>query len=844
MADAPDRDVPLVAIPKLERHDHQAPFGEKNARDPRVARAVPRRDRLKSVTSKNKNLVNLLRELSLRVNNPDKALIIDALDEYEDDTGSVVSAKSAMSKRRKLSIPEEPYHEDDYPLHPSAPHAQTLVGVDDGIARVHEDLLRDRKSRETGYVGQGAEVHWLRSLQDRLGTADQARLQGSNHRAAPSRQSEHTEGAPAASYSEATFYLDSDSAELDVMVDPYELPPPELAEKLLECYMRTVHKSFPILPAQFEEQFRRFFDAFKSKRPFQVPDKWLAILNIVFAIGARYSHLINADWQGEERDHLVYMARTLRLLGSWPFSAAPDLALIQASGLLSLYYQVIGHVSRAWVVIGIAIRLALALGLHLRNEDPKIPFSRKETLIRTWWSLHAIECLLSAITGRPCVLGHEDCTVPLPVTLSEEKSRSASPADYASPFLKDDKSPTPASSSTSEKTRRLRAPRSYLDAHLNIGLITQKLLSALYSPRTAQRSWEYIQRTIPTLLEELEEWKRGALPDENRLFVQPFPPPDGPRETHLLRFYYFSTQILITRPCLCRYGRKIEHQSHASAKFDQQTAEACVEAALGLVKLLPDDTNPQVLYENGPWWSITHNVMQAMAVLLLELSHCEKHMRSNHTNIRSSVKKLIRWLRALRTSDAVVERAYKVIVNILHLPQIKASAAELLAEDNDFQGKRPNIPAYFTNRHSEQAGPSETSCMPQAPPSQWYGGHYPPQRQTGAAGFNPSATDPQFMVDLVQPQVQQQANAHISQPQPQSEHFDLLGGPIANSSMFSSPFMTSHDQDAPFGLSLNDFWSQVGTMGPGDFGEQDDPNYQMYSPMMDQNQPQGQQPPQ
>jgi hypothetical protein len=81
-------------------------------------------------------------------------------------------------------------------------------------------------------------------------------------------------------------------------------------------------------------------------------------------------------------------------------------------------------------MIGISIRLALALGLHLHNEDPDMPSGKKEILLRTWWTLHAIECQLSAITGRPCVLGHEDCTVALPMALSEETAQAILQTDF------------------------------------------------------------------------------------------------------------------------------------------------------------------------------------------------------------------------------------------------------------------------------------------------------------------------------------------------------------------------------------------------------------------------------
>ncbi|KAJ4352177.1 uncharacterized protein N0V89_007524 [Didymosphaeria variabile] len=793
-----------------------------------------RRDRLKSATNKNKDLVLLLRELSLRQNldQSDKARIQDALQGYEDDSSSTVSVRTL--KRRKLSVPEELEKEDNQ-YSSIAHHAR----AEEGLARLDEDLLRSRKSRSTGYVGQGAGVHWLRSLQDQEKTEgpDQQTISDTSNAITTLEYASPRKTKPAIPVTEASFYLDSDSSDLEMDVNPYDLPPQEVTEKLLECYMRTVHKSFPILPPQFEDQFRRYFQAVNSQRPFSVPDKWLAILNIVFAIGARYSHLINAEWQGEDCDHLVYMTRTVRLLGPWPFAAAPDLALIQVSGLLAFYYQVIGRVSRGWVMIGIAIRLALALGLHLRNEDPKTPVGKKEITLRTWWSLHAIECQLSAITGRPCVLGHEDCTVSLPMTFAEEVSTSNSPAGSTPSIREQDKSATPASNSNAGKSRR-QAPRSYLDAHLNIGLITQKLLAALYSPRTAQYSWAYVQNTIPNLLQELDDWKHGALPDNGSLHTQMFPPPEGSRESLLLRFYYLSTKILITRPCLCRSGRKIRDQSDVSATFDQRMARTCVRAALALAGLLSIDSSPEILYENGPWWSIVHNIMQAMAVLLLELSYEQNHMQGSQVDVKNSVKRLFHWLNAMRHTDAVVERAHKVIVKIIQQQRFQTIFSELLIDNEPAHIKNEHVAPSFGHPRQEPPTYPDSGHVPQLQPNQWYGGYVASNNRPGSGSFSQATAGPQLLAGLERSQAHQQLLPQMNQLHSQPEQYQYLEDPYSNQFMFSNPFITSYDQDAPFVLTLDDLWSRTEPSGHGAFAEQQGVNYPNYSYTMDHN-PQG-----
>lgn len=94
---------------------------------------------------------------------------------------------------------------------------------------------------------------------------------------------------------------------------------------------------------------------------------------------------------------------------------------------------------------------------------------------------------------------------------------------------------------------------------------------------------------------------------EERLSRQIYLGVEDKRGLILLRFYYSSTKILITRPCLCRVGRKRRGSNPLSTDFDQNTADECVEAALDLTRLLLDEPDPIKLYEEGPWWSIAHH---------------------------------------------------------------------------------------------------------------------------------------------------------------------------------------------------------------------------------------------
>lgn len=70
--------------------------------------------------------------------------------------------------------------------------------------------------------------------------------------------------------------------------------------------------------------------------------------------------------------------------------------------------------------------------------------------------------------------------------------------------------------------------------------------------------------------------------------------------------YYWSTKIIITRPCLCRTERRIQRESESSVRFNSAMAEACVEAAREVTELFVDEPDPHYIYSMGPWWSIAH----------------------------------------------------------------------------------------------------------------------------------------------------------------------------------------------------------------------------------------------
>ena len=112
--------------------------------------------------------------------------------------------------------------------------------------------------------------------------------------------------------------------------------------------MSRVHDSFPILSRKtLEGQFCRCYTALQNGNTLRLTPKWHTILNLVFAIAAKYSHLVKANWRADERDHIVYQARAIAFdLNDTTMTSHSDVSQVQRLGLLAFYWLSIGQVSR------------------------------------------------------------------------------------------------------------------------------------------------------------------------------------------------------------------------------------------------------------------------------------------------------------------------------------------------------------------------------------------------------------------------------------------------------------------------------------------------------------------
>jgi hypothetical protein len=202
---------------------------------------------------------------------------------------------------------------------------------------------------EAGFHGQVSEVQWLQSLRSRVEAVGTVFLEPTNPSAPMTFPPPRTlppsltlvPSEQVTSPTAITYHLDDEGVKLVHGGNPFELPSEQTADFLFQCFKRTVQNSFPLLPAMLEAQLHQYYNLIRSRQNIQCPQNWFALINLVFAIGAKFSHLIQADWRADALDHVTYISRAYQLMAMNDSAfglSTPSLSSIQV-GSLSMYHQ-------------------------------------------------------------------------------------------------------------------------------------------------------------------------------------------------------------------------------------------------------------------------------------------------------------------------------------------------------------------------------------------------------------------------------------------------------------------------------------------------------------------------
>lgn len=304
-----------------------------------------------------------------------------------------------------------------------------------------------------------------------------------------------------------------------------------------------------------------------------------------------------------------------------------------------------------------AIRTAVTLDLHMRSNQTSPTAADTCAQGRLWWAIYSLDCTVARMIGRTSAFDHRICTVPLPTLLDNSR---------------------PSRSSKVEEERRKRQQagpeaigiiantmqhavsnlgsavdnQAYFCCHKLLNTLGQEAIAEIYKPIQQVHLHGRLLETIETFNQRLDKWRLG-LPG-----IFEF---QASHEDHqvlqkrlCLGAAFYSTRIIINRPCLCI--RELSPVTSRNAGTVRKIASTCVQAAKNMLKLFslqPVDESP---YLCVPFWSFEHYLVQSISVITIELLRPEYVPRQNDEGL-PLCKEAVLWLHKVARRNQVASRA-------------------------------------------------------------------------------------------------------------------------------------------------------------------------------------------
>ncbi|KAK5072539.1 hypothetical protein LTR51_005177 [Lithohypha guttulata] len=285
-----------------------------------------------------------------------------------------------------------------------------------------------------------------------------------------------------------------------------------------------------------------------------------SIFYLVLAIGAR-NCLANNDDLAEQ-----YFNRGRELAMS-SFMDDPSVLTVQSYVLIAMYLLTVCRRNAAFMLLGIAVRAAYALGLHRSDISALFESRERKTRERVWKSLRVLDLFLSTSLGRPPATSEVDGGN----VAWEGKTR-----------VYDD----------------VRTSNMTSSAMLRICFIFERILNEVYCRR------EVDVQLVNSISAQYRDWNMAldiGLDIDGLAEEEIAIPNIGLQQTiglaHLKGAYYWSI-ILLTRPFLIfDVSAKINKNDHRRESVSPPTpkntstttlSEACIDAALHSIEVATD----------------------------------------------------------------------------------------------------------------------------------------------------------------------------------------------------------------------------------------------------------------
>lgn len=378
------------------------------------------------------------------------------------------------------------------------------------------------------------------------------------------------------------------------------LPVRRVANKYVDIYFRD---AFPLYPFLHKPTFLKAYEGvWNDDNSGGDDDLFYCVINLIFAFGVLHEHS-NTVSQDVPLKADVFYKRCESKLTSEAMSHGSVL-LLQVLLLKSQFLQATPRASECWNTIGLSVRVAQSLGIHLDQViSAKESFIEREVCKRLWTGCVMMDVVSSMTFGRP-LMG----TCNFPVEL---------PSDANDDLITDE--------GVDINTNDLSQGAFFIES-LKLYRILERILTSCYSPTIKSfNSSAFVDLfSIEESLQAFELNLPFHLKPESKTLHVAFQ-----RQATILKVRFLHVQIMLYRAPLMsqRFGPRL---SKICRNFESSSFDSCLEVTVELIDILKTNFNrvPSVL--PAPWYQVFYLYTCAIVLLMAKIKSQSEKLKDGY----------------------------------------------------------------------------------------------------------------------------------------------------------------------------------------------------------------------
>ena len=333
---------------------------------------------------------------------------------------------------------------------------------------------------------------------------------------------------------------------------PIRLPPIQIAKRWYSAHYSYIGTIFSFSTREWFEQ--ELVNAYCGPPDLSNSEACLAYTKVltILAFGQLYS--VN-EWNSfDGPPGFELFCHAVQYLPS--IHEESSVLFVETLALVGYYMQNLGERDAAFLYVGTALRMAIALALHQEVRSAQLDEIQKERRRRVWWSVYSMDRILTIKSGNPIMVQDEDIGVNPPCRLIDEPQYG---------------------------------PWIVLRTYTELSKILTRIMREVY--RTHGKTGSSLMASVQGILASLSAWNRD-LPPELHFNIDKL---DFTRESVSTFLHYYQCINMTVRPLLFlvveRRMKWTAEQRAKDWKHDLSSPmvsaiETCISAAQDTIRMI------------------------------------------------------------------------------------------------------------------------------------------------------------------------------------------------------------------------------------------------------------------